>query len=114
VTNHDVLGYYATAYGFEVVGAVIPATSSGAQASASDVMEIVRLIESEGVPAIFAEASINPDLIRQVSREAGVTVVDDLYGDSLGPAGSDGATYIEMMRSNTAKITEALKDCAAG
>jgi hypothetical protein len=27
---------------------------------------------------------------------------------------SDGATYIEMMRSNTAKITEALKDCAAG
>jgi zinc/manganese transport system substrate-binding protein/manganese/iron transport system substrate-binding protein len=114
VTNHDVLGYYATAYGFEVVGAVIPATSSGAQASASDVMEIVRLIESEGVPAIFAEASINPDLIRQVGREAGVTVVDDLYGDSLGPAGSDGATYIEMMRSNTAKITEALKDCAAG
>ena len=113
VTNHDVLGYYATAYGFEVVGAVIPSTTSEAQASAADVAEIVRLIEEEGVPAIFAEASINPDLIQQVGREAGVTVVDDLYGDSLGPAGSDGATYIDMMRSNTEKIAGALKDCAA-
>ena len=113
VTNHDVLGYYAAAYGFEVIGAVIPSTSSEAQASASGIADIVRLIEEEGVPAIFAEASINPDLIRRVGQEAGVTVVDDLYGDSLGPAGSDGATYIEMMRSNTRAIAGALKDCTA-
>jgi zinc/manganese transport system substrate-binding protein len=113
VTNHDVLGYYATSYGFEVVGAVIPSVSSDAQASAADVADIVRLIETEGVPAIFAEASINPALIQQVGRESGVTVVDDLYGDSLGAAGSDGATYIEMMRANTQKITGALKDCDA-
>ena len=113
VTNHDVLGYYATAYGFEVIGAVIPSISTDSQASAADVAEIVGLIEAEGVPAIFSEASINPGLIQQVGRETGATVVDDLYGDSLGPSGSDGATYIEMMRSNTQKITGALKDCDA-
>ena len=44
-------------------------------------------------------------------RETGATVVDDLYGDSLGPHNSEGATYIGMMRSNTEKITEALKQC---
>jgi ABC-type Zn uptake system ZnuABC Zn-binding protein ZnuA len=49
--------------------------------------------------------------VQQVGREAGVRVVDDLYGDSLGSSGSDGATYIEMMQSNTRKIVEALKDC---
>jgi ABC-type Zn uptake system ZnuABC Zn-binding protein ZnuA len=111
VTNHDVLGYYAQAYGFEVIGSVIPSTSSQASASAADVAGIVRQIKAEGVPAIFAEASINPDLIRQVGREAGVKVVDDLYGDSLGPSSSEGATYVGMMQSNTKKIVEALKAC---
>jgi manganese/iron transport system substrate-binding protein len=111
VTNHDVLGYYASAYGFEVVGSIIPSTTAAAQASAAAIREIVTLVEAENVPAIFAEASINPALVEQVGREAGVTVIDDLYGDSLGPEGSDGATYIEMMRSNTRKIVAALRDC---
>ncbi len=113
VTNHDVLGYYAEAYGFEVIGSVIPSTSSQASASAADVADVVRQIKAEGVPAIFAEASINPDLIRQVGREAGVKVVDDLYGDSLGPSNSDGSTYVKMMQSNTKKIVDALKSCKA-
>jgi zinc/manganese transport system substrate-binding protein/manganese/iron transport system substrate-binding protein len=111
VTNHDVLGYYASAYGFQLIGSVIPSTSSEAQSSAGNVADIVQAIKDQHVPAIFAEASINPDLIQQVGREAGVTVVDDLYGDSLGPPDSDGATYIGMMGADTQKITEALKNC---
>lgn len=113
VTNHDVLGYYAQAYGFELVGSVIPSTTTEAQASASDIAEIVGKIRSEHVPAVFAEASINPALIKQVGKEAGVKVVADLYGDSLGPKNSDGATYVGMMTANTRKIVDALKDCNA-
>jgi ABC-type Zn uptake system ZnuABC Zn-binding protein ZnuA len=111
VTNHDVLGYYASAYGFEVVGSVIPSISTNAQASAADLKEIVQQIKAQKVPAIFAEASVNPALTRQAGREADVIVVDDLYGDSLGPAGSDGATYLGMMAADTQKIVDALKDC---
>ncbi|HLF72542.1 MAG TPA: metal ABC transporter substrate-binding protein, partial [Dehalococcoidia bacterium] len=111
VTNHDVLGYYAEAYGFEVVGSVIASISTEARASASDVANVVRLIKAERVPAIFAETSVNPGLIRQVGKEAGVKVVDDLYGDSLGPKSSDGGTYVGMMETNTKKIVEALKSC---
>jgi ABC-type Zn uptake system ZnuABC Zn-binding protein ZnuA len=29
---------------------------------------------------------------------------DALYGDSLGPAGSDGDTYLKMVRHNTRTI----------
>jgi ABC-type Zn uptake system ZnuABC Zn-binding protein ZnuA len=111
VTNHDVLGYYAEAYGFTVVGSVIAGSSSEARPSTGDVAEIVRRIRAENVPAVFAETSVNPALIRQVGREAGVKVVDDLYADSLGPKDSDGATYIAMMETNTRKIVEALRDC---
>jgi ABC-type Zn uptake system ZnuABC Zn-binding protein ZnuA len=111
VTNHEVLGYYAEAYGFEIVGSVIPSTMTDAQPSASDVADIVRKIRDQDVPAIFAESSANPALVQQVAREAGIKVVDDLYGDSLGPAGSAGATYEGMMRENTRKIVEALRTC---
>jgi zinc/manganese transport system substrate-binding protein len=111
VTNHDVLGYYAEAYGFEVVGSVIPATTTEARPSASQVADIVAKVRAEKVPAIFAETEANPDLVRQVARESGVKVVDDLYGDSLGDKGSDGETYVKMMEANTSKIVDALKDC---
>jgi ABC-type Zn uptake system ZnuABC Zn-binding protein ZnuA len=113
VTNHDVFGYFAEAYGFQVVGSVIPGTTTEAQASARDVAAIVSLIRQQSVPAIFAESSANASLVRQVAREAGVKVVDDLYGDSLGPKGSDGESYVGMMETNTRRIVEALKGCRA-
>jgi zinc/manganese transport system substrate-binding protein/manganese/iron transport system substrate-binding protein len=111
VTNHDVLGYFGAAYGFEIVGSVIPSLATDAQPSAADVADIVRKVRDEDVPAIFAEASVNPALVRQVAREAGVKVVDDLYGDSLGTPGSAGGTYIGMMREDTRKIVDALSRC---
>ena len=111
VTNHEVLGYFTEAYGFELVGSVIPSTVTDAQPSAADVADIVRKIRDEDVLAIFAESSANPALVQQVAREAGIKVVDDLYGDSLGPASSPGGTYEGMMRENTRKIVEALRNC---
>ena len=63
--------------------------------------------------AIFAEASVNPALVNQVGKEAGVKVVTDLYSDSLGSKGSDGATYIDIMRADTRKIVDALTGCDA-
>ena len=111
VTNHDFLGYFASAYGFELIGSVIPSTSTEAAASAKDVADTVQAIKAQHVPAIFAEASVNPDLIQQVRREANVKVVSDLYSDSLGTKDSDGGTYIKMMLADTQKITGALKDC---
>ncbi len=111
VTNHDALFYYAQAYGFTVVGSVIPSVSTEAKPSASDVADIVNKIRAQKVPAIFSEASINPALIKQVGKEAGVKVIDDLYGDSLGPKSSGGDTYIKMMDADTSKIVDALKGC---
>jgi zinc/manganese transport system substrate-binding protein/manganese/iron transport system substrate-binding protein len=34
---------------------------------------------------------------------------DAFYGDSLGPAGSDAATYLQMMRHNTRVIVDNLR-----
>lgn len=100
VTNHDAFAYLAAHYGIRVVGSVFPALSSAAQPSASDVADLIERIRSEHVRAVFTESSLDPAIERQIASEAGVRVYADLYGDSLGPAGSPGATYLNMERWN--------------
>lgn len=100
VTDHDAFGYLAERYDIEVVGAVIPATTTEAQASAGELAELRELIESEGVRAVFPEASVNTDLAATIAEETGATADHELYGDSLGPEGSPGATYLGMIRAN--------------
>lgn len=109
VTNHDAFGYYVNAYGLEFVGSVIPSLDAQAQPSAQETAALIDRIQEENVRAIFTETSINPDLAARIADEAGVTLVDNLYGDSLGAEGSEAATYIGMMRWNTTLIVEALR-----
>lgn len=100
VTNHDAFGYFAAHYGIRVVGSVIPSLSTEAQPSASDVADLIQRIRAQHVKAIFTESSLSPKLEEQIASEAGVKVYANLYGDTLGPAGSPGATYIGMERWN--------------
>ncbi|MEA2182843.1 MAG: zinc/manganese transport system substrate-binding protein [Solirubrobacteraceae bacterium] len=101
VTDHDALGYFADRYGIQVIGTVIPALSSQAQSSAGDVARLVRTIRQSGVSTIFSESSANPKLAEAIARDAGASVGQPLYADSLGPEGSDGATYLGSLRANT-------------
>ena len=67
-------------------------------------------IKASEVPAIFAETTINPTLIKAVAEEAGVKLAPkELYSDSLGAPGSEGDSYVKMLRFNTKTIVEALK-----
>jgi manganese/iron transport system substrate-binding protein len=54
---------------------------------------------------VFSEATLPPRAAQTIAAEAGVRVVageDALYGDALGPPGSDADTYLKMIRHNTA------------
>ena len=109
VTNHDSIGYFIARYNLRYVGAVIPSLTTGAEPSAKDVSRLSDLIRAEGVKAIFAESSVDPKLAEQLARDTGVRIVDDLYGDSLGPAGSGAETVDGMLLANARTIAEALK-----
>jgi ABC-type Zn uptake system ZnuABC Zn-binding protein ZnuA len=108
VTTHDALGYYARRYGLRVVGAVIPSLSTAGSASAGQVAALVREIRRRHVPAIFAESSVNPKIEHAIAQEAGAVVGPPLWADSLGPPGSDGATYLASLAANTRAMTGAL------
>lgn len=108
VTNHEVFGYFADRYGFEVVGAVIPGGSTTDSASAGELAELAEVVEAEGVPAIFADTSSSDDLVDALASEVGDIAIVELYSESLGEPGSDGSTYVDMVRANAERITTAL------
>jgi zinc/manganese transport system substrate-binding protein len=109
VTNHEVFGYFAARYHFTVLGAVIPGGSTLAGPSAADLHRLAALIHKADVPAIFAETSSPTRLAEALAAEgAGPVEVVQLYSESLGPAGSDGSTYIDMVRTNASLIAGAL------
>ena len=109
VTNHDALGYFAKAFGLQIVGAIIPSVSTQAEPSAGETAKLLQTIRREKVKAIFAESNVNPKLAETLAKDAGVKIVADLYGDSLGPAGSGAETVEGMWLANARKIADALK-----
>jgi ABC-type Zn uptake system ZnuABC Zn-binding protein ZnuA len=111
VTNHDAFGYYLDRYGLVLVGSVIGSFDSSAELSGRELRDLVAKIKATGVKAIFSETTLPPKAAETIGREAGVKVVvgeDALYGDALGPPGSDGDTYLKMVRHNTATIVDNL------
>jgi zinc/manganese transport system substrate-binding protein len=109
VTNHDALRYYADRYGLTIVGTVIPGMDTRSEPSAKDVADLVETIQNEHVKAIFAENIVSPKLAEELAKEAGVKIVDDLYSDNLGDAGSGADTYIGLMQTDTQLIVTALR-----
>jgi zinc/manganese transport system substrate-binding protein len=109
VTNHDALGYFAQAYGFTVIGAIIPSVTDDASTSAKEMGELINTIKSKGVPAIFLDISENPELAQQVAAESGAKVVTDLYVETLSAPDGPAPTYIEMIKHDVTVIVNALK-----
>jgi ABC-type Zn uptake system ZnuABC Zn-binding protein ZnuA len=109
VTSHDTFGYFAEEYGFEVIGTALPVSTEGASPSAQAIAALVEDIRATGVRAIFAENVSNPQLMEQIASEAGVVLAPALYTDALGAPGTDGDTYLKMMRYNVTTIVTALQ-----
>lgn len=107
VTNHEVFGYFADRYDFEVLGAVIPSVSSQAQADAGSLSELAGRIRAAGVPAVFADTASPTQLADTLAAEVGDVDVVTLFSETLGPDG--GETYAEMMRTNAQRIAGALQ-----
>jgi ABC-type Zn uptake system ZnuABC Zn-binding protein ZnuA len=57
---------------------------------------------------VFLETGANPQLARQVAREAGIPVVTELYTHSLSDATGPAPDYIGMMHTDVDAIVGAL------
>ncbi|CAN5558977.1 metal ABC transporter substrate-binding protein [soil metagenome] len=110
VTGHQVFGYFAERYGFEISGTAISSlTTETADPSAGEIARLSDLIKKEKVPAIFPEQSTaDRRVMQQLAREADVNLASPLFTDALSETGP-GDTYISMMRYNARTISGALE-----
>jgi ABC-type Zn uptake system ZnuABC Zn-binding protein ZnuA len=110
VTNHEFFGYFAHAYGFKVVGVVMPGGSTLSEPNLQQLAALIDIITHEGVPAVFAEVSANDQLAEVAARETGINVVTTIYSDSLSAADGPASTYLDYLRYNATVIAEALTE----
>ena len=108
VTNHSVFAYFADRYDFEILGSIIPSSSTLSSASAQQLASLAEELRSEQVTAIFADASSSDALAQTLAGEVDGVQVINLYTESLGEPGSDGADYISMVRFNAQEIVRGL------
>ena len=109
VTNHEVFGYFADRYGFDVVGTVIPSGTTLAEPSSGELEDLGAVIEDVGVPAIFGETTQSTRLADALAESVGADVeVVELFSESLGEPGSGAETYVGLMRTDAELISGAL------
>jgi ABC-type Zn uptake system ZnuABC Zn-binding protein ZnuA len=109
VTGHEAFYYFTDQFGIELIGTVTIISHETKPTSARDIEALISDIITFGVPAVFTGTTLDPGLAETVAAEAGVPLIEGLYGDSLGAPGSGAATYLEMMRYNAAIIVTGLK-----
>jgi len=94
VSFHDALPYFARAFGFEIVGSIIKAP--GQDPSAGELADLVAGIRQTKAKLVVSEVQFSDQLAKTVADEAGVTVISDLYTDTLGDPPVD--SYEALMR----------------
>jgi zinc/manganese transport system substrate-binding protein len=105
VTSHDALQYFARDYGFTILP--VKGISTGEEPSSQHVKEIIGLIRSQGVKAVFFESIENSRAVNQIAAETGARTGGILYSDGLGD--TEASTYDSMMRHNISTIVDGLK-----
>lgn len=111
VVTHDSLGYFAHRFDFDVIGAVIPGSSTLAEPSAGELANLITAMEQAGVCTVFVDTTVNRALAETVAGELATcneVHIVELYTGSLGPDDSPAGTYIGMMQANTDAIRNAL------
>ena len=107
ITSHDSLGYFATLYGFDVIGVVLAGTTE-VEPSPEDLADLIETAIRNQVPAVFGETTVSERLANIVATESGAELVR-LYSGSLDDEGTSAATYLGMVRTNVERIVEALQ-----
>lgn len=129
VTSHDAFNYFARAYlaedselkdgSWSERFAAPEGLAPDSQLSTKQIQDIIDHLDKYDIMVLFPESNVSKDSIRKIvdaGTQKGLAVIiasDALYGDAMGPAGSDGDTYIKMITHNADIIAKYLKNNGA-
>ena len=99
ITFHDGFGYFAEAFGLQILEAV--EEESGSEASAQELKHLITVVREHDLPAIFIEINGSVSAADVISRETGAKV----YALDMAMSGD---SYFDAMYHNIDTIKEAL------
>lgn len=116
VTSHDAFNYFTRAYlaapeerDYEAWKKRFDAPeglSPEGQLSTSDIQSVIAYLVRHRIQTVFPESNVSRDSLKKIvhacaSNGLKVTISNGvLYGDAMGPSGSDADTYLKMIRHN--------------
>jgi len=111
ITAHDAFNYFGRAYDFEVLG--IQGISTESEAGLKRIQELVDLLVSRKIGAVFVESTVSDRNVRALiegARAKGHTVKvgGELFSDAMGVSGTYEGTYVGMIDHNATIISKAL------
>lgn len=111
VTAHDAFSYFGRAYGIRVEG--IQGLSTESEAGVRRINELVHMLVTQKIPAVFVETSVSEKNVRALVEGARaarheVTIGGTLFSDAMGAPGTYEGTYIGMLDHNATTIARAL------
>lgn len=108
VTFHEAFPYFARDFGLDLAGVI--GREHGAEPSARELADTVKLVRARQVKALFAEPQFPDQSARVVARETGVPVysLDPVVTGPSDPAEARGA-FLLAMEKNLEVLQEALR-----
>jgi ABC-type Zn uptake system ZnuABC Zn-binding protein ZnuA len=102
-TFHDAFGYFAAAYGLDVVATFEP--YPGLEPSPAFVIAFQRAVRAAGVRVVFTEPQLSVDALRPIARDLGVSLaVLDPIGGLPGRA-----SYVDLLLFDARAVADALR-----
>ena len=99
ITFHDGFAYFAQAFGLEILQSV--EEESGSEASAQQLIGLIREVQAHDLPAIFIEANGSTSAAGIIAAETGA----DIYVLDMAMSGD---SYFDAMYNNLDTLKEAL------
>ena len=111
VTAHDAFRYFGAAYGWDVAG--IQGISTESEAGLARIAEVVDLLVTRGIGAVFVESSVSDRNVRALIEGAAargheVVIGGELFSDAMGAPGTYEGTYLGMIDHNVTTLAAAL------
>jgi manganese/zinc/iron transport system substrate-binding protein len=111
ISSHDAFNYFGRAFGLKVMG--VQGLSTESEAGLQRVNELVDLIVTQDVRAVFVESSVPRKNIESLaegvrSRGKRLDVGGELFSDAMGPEGTYEGTYLGMLDHNITTVARSL------
>lgn len=106
IVFHNAWQYYNDRFGITTLGFI--EQNPGEDPNPAQIGRLIDLAKLHQVHAIFSEPEYSPKLAQQIARDAGITIVDNLYDDSIGSSPRT-ADYISMLNYDTDIILKSMR-----